>query len=110
MRRFNKKDTKRKNRESLSPLDDGSISSYIIKFILGIFMGACIEIIGLIFIFSFIRLGIDEASSSSNVINYIIIGLITFPILNGLLCMVRFDIVKAIFEYAKESCQNINSN
>ena len=82
------------------PLHDGTISSYVIRFILAAFMGLCIEIlVGTMVFVSLPHGGEDKVIS-------LCLMAFAFPILTGIYGIFKFDSLKEIFEYVKDRYSN----
>jgi hypothetical protein len=87
--------------KNYNPLNDGTVSSYIIRFILSAFMGLCIEVLTATILFQFLPV--------IPIINYWWLCCL-FPAVVGIYGIFKFDRIKNIFESVKDSFINIFSD
>jgi hypothetical protein len=75
--------------KNYNPLNDGTVSSYIIRFILSAFMGLCIEVLTATILFQFLPV--------IPIINYWWLCCL-FPAVVGIYGIFKFDSIKTLYE------------
>ena len=83
------------------PLNDGTVSSYIIRFILSAFMGLCIEVLPGAIVIQFYTVIM--------IINYWWLWCL-FPVITGIYGIFKFDGIKTLFEAVKDTFSKTFNN